>query len=230
MKKNIVALLLITVFFGAQVVTTQAQQGQVKQPVKTRVDEKGVAADEKKTSASGIALDVRLAGGIGLPMGSLSAVGLGLGGGGHLGVDFKLPFALGPVELMVGAQGGFYGLGLASSNGALTASVTLMPFLGFAMVTYPIKNIGITPFLGLGGGATMVGASVSGSSSTSLSSLDATMAFRAGASYMIPGVPKLSVLLNLSYLMIFEADLAGNPNNAQLLGIELGVSYRILGN
>lgn len=230
MKKNIFAFLLFTIFFGAPVVITQAQQGQVKQPAKTGVTEKGVTTDEKKSSAAGIALDVRLAGGIGLPMGSLSVVGLGLGGGGHLGVDFKLPLALGPVELMAGAQAGFYGLGLASSKGALTASVTLMPFLGFAMVTYPIKNIGITPFLGVGGGATMVGANVSGTTAASLSSLDATMAFRVGASYMIPGVPKLSVLLNLSYLIIFEADLAGNPNNAQLMGIELGVSYRILGN
>jgi len=227
MKHYKPAIFIVSTLIFSQLAFAQAQKQGAAKP---KVDEKSAAIDDKKPSGPGIALDVRLGGGIALPMGSFSDVGLGLGAGGHLGVDVKMPFALGPMDLLAGAQAGFFGLGLASATTTVQASVSVMPLLVFATFAYPIKDPGITIFLGLGGGASSIGASVSGATSANLSSFDATLAFRAGAAYKIPPMPKLSVLLNLSYLMIFEANLAGGPNNASLLGVELGVSYRLVGN
>ena len=234
MKKALVMMIIVTIFGMAQVLLAQAKtQGQVKKTTSGRVDEKGGKIQEpgKPDESKAIAFDVRLVGGLAVPMGALSTLGLEVGGGGHLDAELKLPFMLGPMQMKVALSVGFYGMGLKPdlTTNTFNASISLVPILGYAIIAFPIKSISLTPYIGIGGGGNASGASITGGSKPSLSSFDGTLAFRLGAGYALPPLPRLSILLNLDYLIIFEQDLSGKPNNAQMLDIELGVSYRLIG-
>lgn len=204
---------------------------QVKKPAAT-VDEKGRRIQDQTKSPdaqkNNLSLDIRLMGGIGLPMGSLSTAGLGLGGGGHLDVELKFPFSLGSLQLKAGIMGGYYGLGIASNANKISASVSVIPILGYGALAFPINSTGLTPYLGVGGGGSSISFQPTGAGAKALSSFDGTLGFRLGAGYALPPLPKLSVNLNLNYLIIFEVDNNNKPNNGQIFNVELGVSYKML--
>jgi hypothetical protein len=214
--KKVVLLIVIFLSINQTVFSQAARQTPPAKPVVT--NEKGASESAKPD----LALDIRLAGGLGVPLGVLSDMNSDVGGGGHFDAELRLPFALGPLEVKVGLSAGFFGFGLTSAD----ASISMVPILGFGIVAYPIKKIGLTPYLAIGGGGNATSWSAGSGSGESF---DGTLAFRLGAGYAIPSLPKLSIILDVSYLIVFEEDSAGQPYNGEMLNIELGVSYRLLG-
>jgi len=218
MKKP--ALFIGLLFLSTHVIFSQGRRNLPPNPPASII-EKSSSADAGGTP--GLALDVRLGGGIGIPIGALSAVGSDLGGGGHVDAELRLPFALGPLEVKAGLSFGVFGFGITD------ASISMLPVLAYGIVAYPISKIGLTPYAAIGGGGNATVWGLISDPSLTGESFDGTLAFRLGAAYALPPVPKLSIIFDLSYIIVFEQDLSGNPNNGEMFNIELGVSYRILG-
>jgi len=110
----------------------------------------------------------------------------------------------------------------SSASSEYDAKINLLPLLPYAEVSYPL-DFGLKPFarLGMGGTFSSLKDKSQSPGASDESSLDATLAFGAGASYQHTAIPRVEFLLSLGYMLLFE------QVNGSFLTLSIGACYQL---